>query len=72
MMLSIFSCAYWPSVCLLWRNIHLDPLPVLNWVVDLFIVEFFFFFLAAPCGSWALSSPVRDLTWAHGSENAES
>ena len=23
-MLSIFSCASWPSVCLLWRNIYLD------------------------------------------------
>ena len=22
--LSIFSCAYWPSVCLLWRNIYLN------------------------------------------------
>ena len=25
-MLSIFSCAYWPSVCLLWRNVYLDTL----------------------------------------------
>ena len=25
---SIFSCAFWPSVCLLWRNVHLDlPTP---------------------------------------------
>ena len=22
-MLSIFSCAFWPSVCLLWRNVYL-------------------------------------------------
>ena len=21
---SIFSCAFWPTVCLLWRNVHLD------------------------------------------------
>ena len=27
MMLSIFSCAYWPSVFLLWRNVFLDLLP---------------------------------------------
>ena len=28
MMLSIFSCALWPSVCLLWRNVYLDLLPI--------------------------------------------
>ena len=27
-MLSIFSCAYWPSVCLLWRNVCLGLLPI--------------------------------------------
>ena len=27
MMLSIFSCICWPSVCLLWRNIYLSLLP---------------------------------------------
>ena len=26
MMLSIFSCASWPSVCLLWRNVYIGPL----------------------------------------------
>ena len=26
MMLSIFSCVYWPSLCLLWRNICLGLL----------------------------------------------
>ena len=29
-MLSIFSCALWPSVCLLWRNVYLDLLPILK------------------------------------------
>ena len=24
----IFSCAYWPSVCLLWRNVYLGLLPI--------------------------------------------
>ena len=28
MILSSFSCASWPSVCLLWRNICLDLLPI--------------------------------------------
>ena len=27
-MLSIFSCAYWPSVCFLWRNVYLVFLPI--------------------------------------------
>ena len=26
-MLSTFSCAFWPSVCLLWRNVCLDLQP---------------------------------------------
>ena len=28
-MLWIFPCAFWPSVCLLWRNVYLDLLPFL-------------------------------------------
>ena len=27
-MLSIFSCAFWPSVCLLWRDVYLVLLPI--------------------------------------------
>ena len=27
---SIFSCAFWPSVCLLWRNVYLDLLATLR------------------------------------------
>ena len=27
MILNIFSCAYWPSVYLLWKNVCPDPLP---------------------------------------------
>ena len=27
LMLSIFSCIYWPSKCLLWQNIYSGPLP---------------------------------------------
>ena len=33
-MLSIFSCAYWPSEFLLWRNVYLGHLPT-------FLTEFF-------------------------------
>ena len=33
MILSIFSCASWSSVCLLWRNVCLDLFPLFDWVV---------------------------------------
>ena len=26
--MSIFPCAYWPSICLLWRNVSLGLLPI--------------------------------------------
>ena len=39
-MLSIFSCAYWPSVCLLWRNVYLDLLPIF-WLGCLFCFVLF-------------------------------
>ena len=34
-MLNIFSCAFWPSVCLLWRNVYLSLLPIF-WLGCLF------------------------------------
>ena len=36
LVLSIFSCACWPSVCLLWKKVCLGPLPLFKW-------RFFFF-----------------------------
>ena len=49
MMLSIFFCACWLSVCLLWRNVYLDLLPIfwLGWfflvvvVINLLLRGFF-------------------------------
>ena len=38
-MLSSFSCASWPSVCLLWRNVYLGLLSILDWVVCFFNIE---------------------------------
>ena len=35
-MLSVFSCASWPSVCLLWRNVCLGLLPIF-WLDCLFL-----------------------------------
>ena len=31
-MMSIFSCACWSSVCLLWRNVYLDLLPIIFYI----------------------------------------
>ena len=39
-MLSIFSCTYWPSVCLLWRNVYLDPF--FDWVFFFLILSYFY------------------------------
>ena len=43
-MLSIFSCAYWPSVCLIWRNVYLGLLAIFwlslffcCWVIWVFV-----------------------------------
>ena len=38
-MLSIFSCASWSSVCLLWRNAYLGLHPFLDWVVCFLILS---------------------------------
>ena len=39
MVLSIFSCSFWPSVYL-WRNVYLDLLPIFfYWVVCFFDIE---------------------------------
>ena len=42
----IFSCACWPPVCLLWRNIYLGLLPVFQlgcFVVVVVVVELYVF-----------------------------
>ena len=39
MMLSIFSCAYWPFVYLSWRNVYSDYLSIYKRVLCLFIIE---------------------------------
>ena len=37
-MLNIFSCVCWPSICLLWKNVYSGPLPIFNWVVCVFLM----------------------------------
>ena len=53
-MLSIFSCAYWSSVFLLWRNVYLGLLPIF-----LFIYLFIYLFNLWLC--WVFVS-VRGLS----------
>ena len=40
-MLSSFSCACWPSVCPLWRNVYLGLLPIF---FSFFLYEFYFIY----------------------------
>ena len=44
MTLSIFSYVYGSSVCPLWRSVYSGPLPIFNWIVYFFGVEFYKFF----------------------------
>ena len=55
-MLSIFSCAYWPSVFLLWRNVSLGLLPIfrLGWG----------FWLLLSCLSCLCSLEIKSLSVA--------
>ena len=48
-MLSIFSCAFWPFVCLLWRNIYLDLLPPLFFFWALCTVFIFWWLILVGC-----------------------
>jgi len=38
-MLNVFSCVFWPSVCLLWRIVCLDFLPIFLWGCSFFGIE---------------------------------
>ena len=31
--------SFWPSVCLLWRNVYLDLLPIFFWLGSFFVIE---------------------------------
>ena len=45
MMLSIFSCACWPSVCILWRNVYSGLLPIFQLGCLFFAVELYELFV---------------------------
>ena len=42
-MLTIFSCVYWPSVCLLFKNVCSGPITIFNHIVYVFDVELYVF-----------------------------
>ena len=56
MRLSIFSHAFWPSLCLLWRNVYLGLLPIL------FKVFFYFYFLILSCVSCVYNLEIKPLS----------
>ena len=71
-MLSIFSCACWPSVYLLWRNVYLGLLPTF-WLGCLFfwywaVWAICIFWKLSPCWSYCLQvfSPILWLSFCFG------
>ena len=55
LILSIFLCAFWPSVCLLQRNVYLDLLPIFS---------LFFFFFILRCMSYLYILEINPLSVA--------
>ena len=51
MMLNVFSCASWPSVCILWRNVCLHFLPI-------FWLGCLFFWYWAICSAYTFCSLI--------------
>ena len=49
-MLSIFSCACWPSVYLPWENVYSCILPFFHWVVGFFAVDLYKLNHSKPAG----------------------
>ena len=39
-----FSCICWPFVCLLWKNVCIDPLFIFNWIIGDFLLLSFMYF----------------------------
>ena len=43
MRLNIFSCVFWPSVYLLWKNVYIGLLSTFDWIVCLFLILSYMF-----------------------------
>ena len=54
--MSIFSCACWPSVCLLRRNVYLDLCPFFDWVVCFLILSCMSFLHILEINSFSVAS----------------
>ena len=67
--LSTFSCASWPSVCLLWENVYSDCLFFFFFFVCLFLNQFFFFFffdvVCVLCIFWLLTLVRYIICFSH-------
>ena len=50
--------AWWPPVCLLWKNIYLDPLPIFNWILCFCDIEFYVIFVY-----FGYYSPLLDISF---------
>ena len=71
MILSTYSCTFWSSVCLLWKNNYSDILLIFNWIDFLFFIflfvfaielyEFFIFWILTPYQIYDLQifSPIQ-------------
>ena len=62
--LSFFSCACWPSVCLLWENVYSGLCSFLNWVC--FVWDVYIFWILTLCQSYHLkiSSPIQEAVFS--------
>ena len=59
--LNIFSYVYWPFLCPLWKSVYSGPLPIFNWIVCLFGVEFcnFGYLTSYQMFHWQICSPIQ-------------
>ena len=46
--LSIFSCSSWPSVCLLWKNVYSEPLPSFK------LYYYYYYYYYCSWAAWAV------------------
>ena len=61
--MSIFSCVYWPSVCLLWRNVCLGLLTIFWLVICFFVIveAVYIFWKLSLC--WLHHLQISSLSW---------
>ena len=65
-MLSIFSCAFCPSVCCLWKNVYSCPLSNQIFFLNVDLYEFFVFWILTPYWIYHLqiSFPIQEAAFS--------